>query len=86
MARWIDSPEHQAQLGKMCIDRTPITMIFEYDPDNKLDCIPVWLSGDAFCVIVDQDDDMYGVKRGTKIYGDPEGIRDMIVREKRSDE
>lgn len=82
MAHWIDQAGHSLQFSNLCDDRTPITLSFEDDPEYKLDCIPVMLTGDEYCVIVDQDDDGYGAKRGEKIYGDPEEIADVIVREK----
>ena len=85
MVHWIDIADHEMQLGKLCLDHTPITLIFEDDPNYQLDCIPVWLTGDAYCVIVDQDDDGYGVKRGERIYGEPEDIGDVIIREKRNE-
>ena len=81
MACWFDSAEHQKFLDRMCIKHTPITLLFEDDPDYRLDCIPDWCTGDVLCVIVDQDDDGYGAKRGTKIHVDPEEIGGVIVRE-----
>ena len=80
MARWFDSAAHQVQFGKMCFEHTPITLVFE--DDYRLECIPVMLTGDEYCVIIDQDDDGYGAKRGEKIYGDPEEITEVIIRDK----
>ena len=81
MACWFDSAEHQMQLGVMCLEHTPITLLFEDDPDYRLDCIPDRVNGDVLSVIVDQDDDGYGAKRGTKIHVDPEEIGGVIARE-----
>ena len=85
MAQWFHSAEHQDQLWEMCQEHTPITLVLEGEPEYRLDCIPRWFTGDVLCVIVDQEDDGYGAKRGTELDCDPDEIADVIVREKRSD-
>ena len=82
MSYWLDEPKNSHMFSQLCESRTPITIVFSDDSDYTLDCIPVWLTGDAYCVIVDEDDNRYGLKRGQKTMGDFEDIGDVIIREK----
>lgn len=82
MSAWLLSGENQTLFSQYCRRHTPITIIDADDPEDRLDCIPLWLTGDAYCVIVDMDHYRHGLKRGQRTMGDLEDIGDVIVREK----
>ena len=85
MSGWLDMTENSIMFSRFCKDKTPITIIDSDDPDYKLDCIPIWLTGDEYCVIVDEDDNRYGLERGQEVIGDPEDVGDVIIREKQAE-
>lgn len=82
MTDWIHQPGNMRRFDKLCRERTPITIVSAVDPSCSVDCIPVWLTGDAFCIAIDEDDNQAGFKRGDKAIEEVEMIGDVIIREK----
>lgn len=85
MERWIERGnrgEYERYFSGLCHNETPITIMFADEPDYRLDCIPQWLTREEYCVIVDENDNRHGLKRGQITVGDPEEIGDVIIREK----
>ena len=66
----------------LCQEQTPITIVSAVDSSVTIDCIPVWLTGDEFCIAIDEDDNQFGFKRGEKTIDEVEMIGDVIIREK----
>lgn len=81
MTAWIHQRGNSALFSKYCNNRTPITIVDAEDPTYRFDCIPISLTGEAYQVIIDEDNNRYGLKRGQWSMGDPEDIGDVIVRE-----
>lgn len=82
MKHWIDDRENAQWLGVLAFKHTPITLLSARDPKERLNCIPLWMTGDAFSVTVDEDNHPRGFRRGEDIFVDFEDIGDVIVREK----
>ena len=69
-------------MGGYIENRTPITVLYNDDPGDHLDCIPVMITGEDLIAIVDEDNNRDGYKRGDETYIDVETIGDILVRER----
>ena len=79
---WTSSEEKWSLLMDLCDNHTPITIVFNDEPDYQLDCIPQRITGDECVVIVDEYNNRYNLRPGMDVIIDFETIGDVIVREK----